>query len=126
MLLAFSQPVNCVFWPTETLNWLVAASKLHKHEGTCYTVEWPYCPFAILWLNSSILWLNSSILWLNSSILLTTINNDSFRHFRFQKSGQVARRELFVLRLKHFITKIVDKYNFRSTYCKNEFYPAQA
>ena len=112
MLLAFSQPVNCVFWPTETLNWLVAASKLHKHEGTCYTVEWPYCPFAILWLNSS--------------ILLTTINNDSFRQFRFQKSGQVARRELFVLRLKHFITKIVDKYNFRSTYCKNEFYPAQA
>ena len=51
MLLAFSQPVNCVFWPIKTLNWLVAASKLHKHWGTCYTAEWPYCPFAILWLN---------------------------------------------------------------------------
>ena len=36
MLLAFSRPVNCVFWPIETLNWLVAASKLHKHRGTCY------------------------------------------------------------------------------------------
>ena len=48
MLLAFSQPVNCVFWTIETLNWLVAASKLHKHRGTCYTAEWPYCPFAIL------------------------------------------------------------------------------
>ena len=33
ILLAFSQPVNCVFWPIETLNWLVAASKLHKHRG---------------------------------------------------------------------------------------------
>ena len=31
-----------------TLNWLMAASKLHKHRGTCYTAEWPYCPFAIL------------------------------------------------------------------------------
>ena len=49
MLLALSQPVNCIFWPIETLNWLVAASKLHKHRRTCYTVEWPYCPFAILW-----------------------------------------------------------------------------
>ena len=47
--LAFSQPVNCVFWPIETLNWLVEASKLHKHKGTCYTAEWPYCPFATLW-----------------------------------------------------------------------------
>ena len=45
---AFSQPVNCIFWPIETLNWLVVASKLHKHRGTCYTAEWPYCPFAIL------------------------------------------------------------------------------
>ena len=26
----------------------MAASKLHKHRGTCYTAEWPYCPFAIL------------------------------------------------------------------------------
>ena len=25
-----------------------AASKLRKHTGTCYTAEWPYCPFAIL------------------------------------------------------------------------------
>ena len=44
----FSQPVNCIFWPIETLNWFVAASKLHKRRGTCYTVGWPYCPFAIL------------------------------------------------------------------------------
>ena len=27
-LLAFSQPVNCIFWPIGMLNWLVAASKL--------------------------------------------------------------------------------------------------
>ena len=27
----------------------MAASKLHKHRGTCYTAEWPYCLFAILW-----------------------------------------------------------------------------
>ena len=26
----------------------MAASKLHKHRGTCYTAEWPYCLFAIL------------------------------------------------------------------------------
>ena len=31
-LLAFSQPVNCIFWPIGMLNWLVAASKLHKHS----------------------------------------------------------------------------------------------
>ena len=49
MLLAFSQPVNCIFCPIITLNWLVAASKLQKHRGTCCTAEWPYCPFAILW-----------------------------------------------------------------------------
>ena len=40
--------VNCIFWSIETLNWLVAVSKLHKHRGTCCTAEWPYCPFAIL------------------------------------------------------------------------------
>ena len=27
-LLAFSQPVNCIFWPIGMLNWLGAASKL--------------------------------------------------------------------------------------------------
>ena len=42
MLLAFSQPVKCIFW-------LMAASKLHKHRETCCTAEWPYCPFAVLW-----------------------------------------------------------------------------
>ena len=26
----------------------MAASKLHKHRGTCCTAERPYCPFAIL------------------------------------------------------------------------------
>ena len=41
-LLAFSQPVNCIFWPIGMLNWLVAASKLHKHSETCCTAEWPF------------------------------------------------------------------------------------
>ena len=52
MLLAFSQPVNCIIWPIKTLNWLVAASQLHKHRGTCCIAEWPYCPFAILCLHA--------------------------------------------------------------------------
>ena len=47
MLLAFSQPVNCIFWPIKTLNWLVAASKLHKRRGTCCTAEW-LC-YAVTW-----------------------------------------------------------------------------
>ena len=37
------------FLANRNLNWLVATSKLHKHRGTCYTAEWPYCPFATLW-----------------------------------------------------------------------------
>ena len=49
-LLAFSQPVNCIFWPIGMLNWLVAASKLHKHRVTCCTAEWPFYSFLILWL----------------------------------------------------------------------------
>ena len=44
-LLAFSQPVNCIFWPIGMLNWLVAASKLHKHRVTCCTAEWPFYVF---------------------------------------------------------------------------------
>ena len=47
MLLAFSQPVNCIFWPIKTQNWLAAASKLHSHWGTGYTAEWPYCPLIL-------------------------------------------------------------------------------
>ena len=47
-LLAFSQPVNCIFWPIGMLNWLVAASKLHKHRETCCTGEWPFYSFLIL------------------------------------------------------------------------------
>ena len=40
MLLALSQPVNCIFWPKEKLNWLVAANKLHHNlRGTCCTAE---------------------------------------------------------------------------------------
>ena len=31
------------------LNWLVAASKLHKHRETCCTAEWPFYSFLILW-----------------------------------------------------------------------------
>ena len=44
-LLAFSQPVNCIFWPIGMLNWLVAASKLHKRRETCCTAEWPFYSF---------------------------------------------------------------------------------
>ena len=44
-LLAFSQPVNCIFWPIGMLNWLVAASKLHKHRVTCCTAEWLFYVF---------------------------------------------------------------------------------
>ena len=47
-LLAFSQPVNCIFWPVGMLNWLVAASKLHKYRETCCTAEWPFYSFLIL------------------------------------------------------------------------------
>ena len=47
-LLAFSQPVNCIFWPIGMLNWLAAASKLHKHRVTCCTAEWPFYSFLIL------------------------------------------------------------------------------
>ena len=54
-LLAFSQPVNCIFWPIGMLNWLVAASKLHKHRETCCTAEWPFYSFLILWLTA---WVN--------------------------------------------------------------------
>ena len=50
-LLAFSQPVNCIFWPIGMLNWLVAASKLHKHRETCCTAEWPFYSFLILWFS---------------------------------------------------------------------------
>ena len=49
-LLAFSQPVNCIFWPIGMLHWLVAASKLHKHRETCCTAEWPFYSFLILCL----------------------------------------------------------------------------
>ena len=48
-LLAFSQPVNGIFWPIGMLNWLVAASKLHKHRATCCTAEWPFYSFLILY-----------------------------------------------------------------------------
>ena len=44
-LLAFSQPVNCIFWPIGMLNWLVAASKLHKHRVTCCAAEWLFYVF---------------------------------------------------------------------------------
>ena len=50
-LLAFSQPVNCIFWPIGMLNWLVAASKLHKHRVTCSTAERPFYSFLIIWYN---------------------------------------------------------------------------
>ena len=50
MLLAFFQPVSCIFRPIKTLNWLVAACKLHKHRRTGCTAELPNCPSAILGL----------------------------------------------------------------------------
>ena len=34
-LLAFSQPVNCIFWPIGMLNWLVAAST----QSACLVVD---------------------------------------------------------------------------------------
>ena len=49
-LLAFSQPVNCIFWPIGMLYWLVVASKLHKHREACCTAEWPFYSFLILCL----------------------------------------------------------------------------
>ena len=52
-LLAFSQPVNCIFWLIGMLNWLVAASKLHKHRETCCTAEWPFYSFLILCLDDA-------------------------------------------------------------------------
>ena len=52
-LLAFSQPVNCIFWPIGMLNWLVAASKLHKHTETCCTAEWPFYSFLILCISGT-------------------------------------------------------------------------
>ena len=54
-LLAFSQPVNCIFWPIGMLNWLVAASKLHKHRETCCTAEWPFYGSAIAYARSLML-----------------------------------------------------------------------
>ena len=53
VLLAFSQPVDCFFWPIKTLNWLVEVSKLHRHMGTFWTAECSYCRFAILWQRSA-------------------------------------------------------------------------
>ena len=53
MLLALSQPVNCILWPIKTQNWLVEASKMHKHGRTGCTAEWPYCPFATLCLGGT-------------------------------------------------------------------------
>ena len=43
--------VNCIFCPIRTLNWLVAASKLHKNRAPRRTAKWPYyCPFSILFI----------------------------------------------------------------------------
>ena len=50
--LPLCQPVSCIFWPVRMLNWLVAASQLHNIRAPCCTAEWPYCPFATLWLNA--------------------------------------------------------------------------
>ena len=44
--LPLCRPVNCIFWPARTLNWLVAAGKLHNQKAPCCTANWPYCPFA--------------------------------------------------------------------------------
>ena len=54
-LLAFSQPVNCIFWPIGMLNWLVAASKLHKHRVTCCTAEWPFYVFLFYGLENKLI-----------------------------------------------------------------------
>ena len=67
MLLALSQPVNCIFWPIRTLNWLFGASKLHKHRGTCCTAEWPYCPVAILCPDTELYWFSYTVTLIFSS-----------------------------------------------------------
>ena len=45
--LPLCQPVNCTFWPLRTLNWLVAANKLHNDRAPCCAAEWPSCSFPI-------------------------------------------------------------------------------
>ena len=42
-LLALSQPVNCIFWPIETMNWLVAAIGEHVDLLSGPTVYFLYC-----------------------------------------------------------------------------------
>ena len=32
---------HCIFWPIRTLNWLVAASKLHDDGAPFCTATWP-------------------------------------------------------------------------------------
>ena len=39
----------------------MAASKLHKHRGTCCTAEWTYCPLAILRSERNRISLNSRV-----------------------------------------------------------------
>ena len=88
-LLALSQPVNCIFWPIGMLKWLFAASKLHKHRGTCCTAEWPYCPFTILWRK-----FRMTLCDFSSSLLLYIDFKDSKKRNRRQSiiSYSPARR----------------------------------
>ena len=50
--LPLRQPVNCIFWPIRTLNWLMAAIELHNNRAPCPlligpTVYFLYCVRAL-------------------------------------------------------------------------------
>ena len=85
-LLAFSQPVNCIFWPIGMLNWLVAASKhRHKHRETCCTAEWPFYSFLILCLYDT----KMTIKRASASIF-----NNFIKYIQFQKHMAMKKQEL--------------------------------
>ena len=101
MLLAFSQPVNCIFRPKKTLNWLVAVSKLRKHRGTCCTAEWPYCPFAILWR------LSVYVLLVISSLRITTVHQYSYR-IKLENNISVKLSHYYIY---HTLAIVTEAYN---------------
>ena len=98
-LLAFSQPVNYIFWPIGMLNWLVAASKLHKHRETCCTAEWPFYSFLILWLRGG---LHESGLSFNPKRHFKLIESRIERSRRTKISFRIETRFRFMYRQSYF------------------------
>ena len=45
------------------LNWLVAASKLHKHRVKCCTAEWPFYVFLFYGKDTKELYVRSNETW---------------------------------------------------------------